>query len=163
MPTIRNIPQEERPKFEPGEHDCKIVDAGEGLSKSGDPQIVLEVQVKGLQYPIRDYITFSEGAAFKVQQLAKALGINTEGDVITITGDQCWNKRARVKVGPGKKLNAEGKPYMSILEWLPAVGGQQQAPAPSAFKQAMTIAHPRKAATNRISHDDLAGTDEIPF
>jgi len=158
----------------PGEYTGKVISAletiskpkfdGEGNQVGENPMLKLEVAVSGFSRPFTSYVTFTDKAAYKVREFAKAMGLDTSGDQIQVSEESCIGRRCRVVLDHGNNINEKtGKGYLEIKEWLPAEEPQAALPEPQNYRQVLSVAHPRKKASNVITHEELADADEIPF
>lgn len=123
MPTYTSV-QDEVYFLEPGTYEAEVTAAREDISKkSGNPMIVLTVRVKcpdGSPGPsLREYLTFTEKAAFKIDQFRRSIGDTvTAGQPCTLEPEDCIGKTGWVELEeePGSQ-NPEAR-FNKIARWL---------------------------------------------
>ena len=85
----------------PGRHTVKVVEAKEGQSRSGAPQLELQLESIEGEYKggtIRDWVTFSQKAAGRVKQVLFALGVNELDGTVQVEAQSLVGRRATIVV-----------------------------------------------------------------
>jgi hypothetical protein len=144
--------------LEPGPYFWKVTKAEHQYSKNGDEQFVLTLLVgnQGVQAEIKEFLTFSEKAYWRVEAFLKSAGMYA-GDGVDIHFEalDCvgLHGSCTVKDEPGR--NDPSKTYSRIDRWLEA---NNQNPNPAWIERARK---PTEQGTS-YSSSDPAG-DDIPF
>jgi hypothetical protein len=149
MPSYTSAPEQETYFVEPGEYQVEITEAALAISQNNNEMIKAKCRVllpDGTKGPLlTEYLTFTEKAAFKIDQFRKAMGQTvTPGETATLEPEDILGKTllAQIDEEPGSK-NPDAR-FNTIKRWIPAAK-----PAPA------------KPTAPTIQKD--ADGDDIPF
>jgi hypothetical protein len=85
MPYAVDIKQYQSNTLSDGVHAAKVIDAYEDTSKSGNEMLVMELEVydvgRGSKCKIKDYLVYTEKAAWKIANLLESLGKKGKAEV----------------------------------------------------------------------------------
>ena len=107
----------------PGTYDCEIVKVEDAISKNGNAMLVLSLADQESGSTIRDRLTFSAAAAWRIERMLKGVGIvAARGQKLTIDEKLLLGKTCTVIVGKERDSDyMEVKQYLSKGDGVPFV------------------------------------------
>lgn len=118
----------------PGRHLVKVVEASEGKSASGHPQLELKLEATDGEYAggtIRDWITFSAKAAGRVKQVLLALGWAELDGKVSVNPDDVVGRKAWIVV---RTEPYDGKDRSKVMAYEAADGAESTPSASNGAK-----------------------------